>query len=117
MGALSRRKGHAFERWLVHQFRAAMPGATVRRGFQARSGEEAADVDTPVFWVEAKRGRKPNVRAALEQATAASPKGRMPIAVIRDDRAEAFVALGLRDFLELVEQLWTAADNRNRGGC
>jgi hypothetical protein len=64
------------------------------------------DVDCPVFWPEAKRGRKPNVRAALRQATDAAPKGRVPVAVIRDDRAEAFVALSLDDFLELVREWW-----------
>ena len=106
MGALSRTKGAQYERVLVHRFREAMPGAEVKRGLQCR-GEETADVDCPVFWVEAKRGKKPNVRAALKQATAAAPKGRIPLAVIRDDRAEAFVVLSLEDFLEFVGQWWT----------
>ena len=106
MGALSRRKGAAWERELVHIFREAMPGADVRRGLQCRGGEEVPDVDCPVFWPEAKRGKKPNVRAALRQATDAAPKGRIPLAVIRDDRAEAFVALPLDDFLELVREWW-----------
>jgi len=106
MGALSRRKGAAWERELVHRFREAMPGAEIRRGLQPRSGAEVPDVDCPVFWPEAKRGAKPNVRAALRQAAEAAPKGRVPIAVIRDDRAEPFVALGLDDFLELVREWW-----------
>lgn len=105
-GAMSRRKGHRFERELVHQFREAMPGAEVRRGFQSRSGEEAPDVECPVFWIEAKRGKKPNVRAALKQANNATPKGRIPVAVIRDDREEAFVALSLDDFLDFVGEWW-----------
>ena len=106
MTALSRRKGHRYERELVHRFREAMPGAEVKRGFQCRSGEDAADVDCPVFWVEAKRGRKPNVRGALKQASDAASKGRIPIAVIRDDRSEAFVALSLEDFLDFVREWW-----------
>lgn len=106
MGALSRRKGRRFEQELVHLFREVMPGAEVRRGLQSRSGDEVADLDCPVFWIEAKRGRLPNVRAALRQAEAATPKGRIPLAVIRDDRAEAFVALSLDDFLELVREWW-----------
>lgn len=107
-GAGSRRKGANYERALVHLFREAMPGAEVRRGLQCRGGEEAPDVDCPVFWVEGKRGKKPNVRAALRQATDSAPPGRIPIAVIRDDRAEAFVALALDDFLELVRDWWEA---------
>ena len=111
MGALSRRKGRRYEQELVHLFREAMPGAEVRRGLQSRGGEEVPDVDCPVFWLESKRGRKPNVRAALRQAEAAAPQGRIPLAVIRDDRQEAFVALSLRDFLELVREWW---EGRNR---
>jgi hypothetical protein len=105
-GAHSRRKGAAYERHLVQRFRKAMPGAQIRRGIQFRSGQEAPDVDCPVFWPEAKRGKQPNVRAALRQATEAAPPGRIPIAIIRDDRAAAFVALSLEDFLEFVAEWW-----------
>ena len=45
-------------------------------------------------------------REALRQAEAATPKGRIPLAVIRDDRADAFVSLSLDDFLELVREWW-----------
>ncbi len=105
-GAGCRRKGADFERDLVEQFRKAMPGAEVKRGLQFRGGQEVADVDCPVFWVEAKRGRKPNVRKALEQVQEAAPSGRIPLAVIRDDRQEAFVSLPLQNFLELVTEWW-----------
>lgn len=110
MGALSRRKGAAFERELVQRFREAMPDAEVRRGLQCRGGDEVPDVDCPVFWPEAKRGRQPNVRAALRQATGDAPPGRIPIAIIRDDHAESFVALSLDDFLEFVSEWWTRRD-------
>ena len=104
-GATSRRKGARFERELVHLFRAAMPGAEVRRGLQCR-GEEVADVECPAFWIEAKRGKQPNIRAALRQAIEAAPTGRTPITVVRDDRAEATVTLLLDDFLALVSAWW-----------
>jgi hypothetical protein len=109
-GTSSRRKGARFERELVHLFRSAMPDAEVRRGLQSR-GEEVADVDCPIFWVEAKRGKKPNIRGALRQAMEAAPKGRIPIAVIRDDRAKEIVTLLLDDFLDLVSEWWV---ERNR---
>lgn len=105
-GATSRRKGVQYERDLVQMFHKAMPGATVRRGLQCRGGDEVPDVDCPVFWVEAKRGRKPNVRTALQQAQTTAAKGRIPLAVIRDDKSEAFVALSLSDFLEVVREWW-----------
>ena len=105
-GVRSRRKGADYERALVHRFREVMPGAEIRRGLQSRSGEEVADVEVPVFWPELKRGKQPNIRAALRQAQAAAPKGRIPIAVVRDDRAEATVTLTLDDFLEFVREWW-----------
>ena len=106
-GATSRRKGARFERAMVHRFREAMPDAEVRRGLQSRGGEEVADLDCPVLWPELKRGKKPNIRAALKQAIDAAPKGRIPIAVVRDDRAEEIVTLLLDDFLDLVSEWWT----------
>ncbi len=106
-GNHSRDKGANYERSLVHVFREAMPGAEVRRGLQSRSGAEVADVECPVFWIESKRGKKPNVRAALVQARAAAPQDRIPIAIVRDDHAEAFVSMSLDDFLELVREWWT----------
>lgn len=109
-GAHSRRKGAAYERELVQRFREVMPDANIRRGLQYRTGEEAPDVDCPVFWPEAKRGKQPNVRAALRQSTEADPPGRIPLAIIRDDHAEAFVALSLDDFLELVAEWWARRD-------
>jgi hypothetical protein len=110
MGAGSRRKGHDFERALVHAFREAMPGAVVRRGLQSRGTAEVADIDCPIFFPEAKTGRKPNVRAALAQARAAAPDGRIPVAVIHDDRAKAFVALAQVALRDLVRECEVAAE-------
>lgn len=107
MGAMQRRKGHNFERELVKLFREAMPGAHIRRGLQTREGTEVADVECPVFWIEAKRGKKPNVRAALKQAIEQAPKGRIPTAIVKDDRAQGFAVMQLDDFLDLVREWWS----------
>jgi len=60
-GAHSRRKGAAYERELVHLFRDAMPDADVRRGLQYRTGEEAPDVDCPVFWPDRSQKFQPGL--------------------------------------------------------
>ena len=105
-GRSSRRKGADFERAMVHRFREVFGTDEVRRGLQSR-GEDVADVDCPIFWPELKRGKQPNIRAALAQAIEAAPKGRIPIAVCKDDRRDATVTLLLDDFLELVREWWS----------
>lgn len=107
-GRHSRRKGADFERELVRIFREVMPNAAVRRGLQARSGDEVADVDLPCFWLEAKRHQRTNIKAALRQAMETAPKGRWPIAVCKDDRQPAVVTMQLADFLELLAEWWEA---------
>jgi hypothetical protein len=72
---------------------------------------EVADVDVPGFWVECKRGAQPNVRAALRQAKEArEASGRAlthhAVAIVRDDRQDAVVAMPLGDFLKLVREWW-----------
>ena len=105
-GRAARRKGHDWERQLARLFKEVMPDAQVRRGLQYRSGEEAPDVELPCFFIEAKRHKRTNIKAALKQAADNAPGGRWPLAVCKDDRQPALVAMLLEDFLELVEQWW-----------
>lgn len=105
MSAMQRRKGHGYERQLAAELRERLPGSNARRGLQYRDGADAPDVmlDGAPLRLESKRGRQPNVRAALRQATLdASGSGLMPVAVIRDDYAEAFVVMSLEDWISVV---------------
>lgn len=106
MSRYQRDKGIRFDLDNVHAFAEAMPGAKVRRGLQARSGEEVPDVDADPFWVECKVGKKQSPRAALRQALADADIGRIPLAVIKDDYQEPFVVIRREDFLEIVAQWW-----------
>ena len=87
-----------------------MPGAKVRRGLQARGGDEVPDVDVPCFWVETKHHRHTNIKAALRQAIEDASKGRWPVAVCKDDREDAVVAMQLDDFLDLVTEWWMRSE-------
>ena len=108
-GAGSRRKGHDFERVLVQRFAQVFGAEQVRRGFQYRAGTDAPDVETPVFWLEAKRGQRTNPQGALAQAREASVgKGLWPLAVCKDDQEAATVTMDLEDFLELLNEWWAA---------
>lgn len=108
-GRMSRSKGKRGERETVNEIKRAWPDTHPKRGWQAREGYDAPDVDgLRDFWIEVKTGKKPNIRAALQQAVeaeaAAFAKGgfaRFPIAVIRDDREEPIVVLTWSNFLSI----------------
>lgn len=90
-GKMSRDKGKRGEYEARDFLKRWFPEA--RRGAnQSRNGADAADVEGTPFWVEAKLGAKPNVRAALEQAKKATDY-RAVLVYIRDDKKEPFFVL------------------------
>ena len=102
MGKAERIKGHNFEREISRQIRDIFPES--RRGLQYQDGSKHSDVEGTPFHIECKCGKKQNPRKALRQAISDNKKGRMPIAVIRDDRKPAFVCMLWEDFKELVKE-------------
>lgn len=107
MGKFSRDKGARFEREVARMFREHLPGCDAKRGFQTRGGAaEAPDVETGVFAIECKVGKKPPVRAALATAVENCPKGQIPLAIIKEDRREPFAVMPLDDLLEIVSEWW-----------
>jgi hypothetical protein len=101
-----RRKGRAGEQKLARILRAELPeiAEAIRRGQQSRVGSDDPDVcGLPLFWVEHKCGKLPNIRAALEQAHRGAKGRAMPLAVVQDDRArDRLVCLHLTDFLRVL---------------
>lgn len=111
-GKASRRKGHDFERKVANALRPIFPGA--KRGQQSRDGSDAPDVEVPFLWVETKKGKKHNIRAAIEQSESATD-GRFPIAIIKDDRKPPIVVMrwpffwGLIASIQAVKVWWHVA--------
>lgn len=106
-GKRSRRKGGDFERWIVRQFRPAMPGATVRRNIQASGSQGGPDVTAGFLSIQAKVGKAPPIRDALRQAKAEMIFGTTPIAVIKwDDDPSPKVFMDFDDYLEQLKELW-----------
>lgn len=71
VGRMSRRKGKRFEQIVAAQLREIF-GDQVKRGWQAREGHDASDVEgVPGWWVECKNHQRVNIREAYEQAEAA----------------------------------------------
>lgn len=92
-------------------FREAMPdvAGSIKRGWQARGGKDAADVVVPdlPIWIECKHGIQPNPRAALKQAMGDAPAGQIPVAFIKDNNCDPFVVLPAADFIDLLKE-WRA---------
>lgn len=112
-GAASRTKGHAWEREVAILLRPIFPNA--RRGLsQTRDGADVPDVDCTPYWLECKKGKRTNPRAALEQAfNAAVSKGlggdpRPPVAICYDDRERPVAMMYLDDWLALVQRAHAA---------
>ncbi len=111
LGKLSRNKGKAFEQLVARELRGIF-GDQVKRGWQARQGSDAPDVEgVPGWWLEAKHHQKVSIRAAFDQVLAAQadalrkkdPRAKLKALVItKDDRAEPLATVRFEDFVELL---------------
>jgi Holliday junction resolvase len=112
MAKMQRDKGHNFEREVARQLREALPGAHVVRGQQGFGGSNAPDVavdganGSPWLHIECKRGKRCSIMAAIRQAVADSDgTGRVPIAVVREDRRVAVAVMRWDDYSTLETSL------------
>lgn len=115
MGAKSRRKGKVGELEVAQLLRSLMPGIDAQRSYhQARDGADSPDVDAgglPV-WIEVKRQARPNISAALRQATeACGDRPLFPVAFTRADRGEWLVTMSAGSWCRLV----TMATEKRKG--
>lgn len=94
MGALSRRKGHDFERRVARIYRAKWPQATVRRALQSEQAYEsdvviegAAPMVAKRLWTECETGRACNpvrkMRQAVRDLERLQALSRIPVVVWR----------------------------------
>ncbi len=103
MGAKSRNKGKRGEQEVARLLRAA--GYDVARSDQT-AGAMRCDVDGPGLpaWIEVKRGKLVNVRAAYRQACN-DTDGREPMVAWRDDRGEWMGLMKLEPLVRLLRGL------------
>ncbi|RMF57070.1 MAG: hypothetical protein D6746_11615 [Bacteroidetes bacterium] len=102
-GRRSRDKGANFEREMARLFREAYPDA--RRGIgQSRAAGEVPDVDGTPWWVECKRQKAPNIRAAYRQAQEATD-GRPVLVVTKADREDILVTMSWKDFVRWTTEI------------
>ena len=101
-GKGARIKGANFERHLAKLI-SEQTILSAKRGLgQTRGGGgEISDVDIPILHIEAKRHKRCNIKAALEQAiTDASDNGKIPVAITKDDRKEILVTMRFDDWID-----------------
>ncbi len=111
LGRYKRSKGSTYEREVAHAFEPIYPHA--KRGLtQTRVGEEVSDVVGTDFWIETKHHRNVSIRAAYEQAVAASAispdlrfRGLPPLVVSKDTGKTQLATMSLSDFLLLLERM------------
>tara|TARA_R110002020_G_scaffold134871_2_gene301185 strand:- start:1304 stop:1696 length:393 start_codon:yes stop_codon:yes gene_type:complete len=106
MGKYSRDKGARFEREIANRLKEVFGPRTTRSSGQCFKGDLRADVDCPEVWVECKVGKRPNIKAALEQAEeaeAGAKTGKSPVAICKWDRQEPIASMRLDFFIELLK--------------
>lgn len=103
MGKLSRNKGAEFERRVAKVLKQIWPEA--RRGVgQYQSSGNGADVEGTDYWVECKKGARPNIQGAFKQALAA--KDDRPVLVVSmKDRDRPLYTMDEETFLKLVKRV------------
>lgn len=110
-GASSRRKGHDFERKMAILLRDLYPNAA--RGDQTRFGtSQAPDVDGTPYFIECKKGKRTNIKAAYSQACEGTmseahrnhSSPRPPITITQDDREHILVTMAFADWKALVKR-------------
>ena len=98
-GRRSRNKGKRWEQDVARIMRDIFGPDEIRRGWQSREGDDEPDiVGVPEFWVECKRQKRSNFRAALKQAKDACTDDRMPLAICRDDPGDGTASTDSRTY-------------------
>jgi hypothetical protein len=112
MGKLSRTKGKVFEQFVAKALR-EIYGDGVKRGWQAREGDDAPDIEGTPFWVECKHHKKVSVRAAVAQVADAqygAKRKELPLSeapmllVVKDNNEPPLAVMHFADFIELLAE-------------
>ncbi len=104
VGRKSRTKGAQGERDVANELRSVYPDAARGGLLQTQYGtaSNACDVEHTPWWIEVKRGQRPNIQGAYEQATDATD-GRPVLVVTRKDRSDWLATMTLEQFKHLIE--------------
>jgi hypothetical protein len=116
-GRAARRKGHDFEREIVNRLQSVLPaGFMAQRMLQSRGGGSLPDVEIytesgALVHIECKKGKRPNIPNAYDQAFKDHKPATTPVAVTRADRSFTLVTLRWTDFVDMLIPYLKGLDN------
>jgi hypothetical protein len=110
MGRMSRQKGKRGERECAAEL-GQLLGVEARRGVQFQGGPDSPDVvlDGVAIHVEAKRVERLQLWAAIEQAAADAPAGKVPVVWHKANRRASVVVVETSRLLELALEIVRAS--------
>jgi hypothetical protein len=110
MGRMSRQKGKRGERECAAEL-GHLLGVEARRGVQFQGGPDSPDVvlDGVAIHVEAKRVERLQLWAAIEQAAADAPAGKVPVVWHKANRRASVVVVETSRLLELAREIVRAS--------
>jgi hypothetical protein len=110
MGRMSRQKGKRGERECAAEL-GQLLGVDARRGVQFQGGPDSPDVvlDGVAIHVEAKRVERLQLWAAIEQAAADAPAGKVPVVWHKANRRASVVVVETSRLLELAREIVRAS--------
>ena len=124
LGRLSRRKGKRWEQEVAAALRDIF-GERVKRGWQAREGCDAPDVEgVPRQWVECKAHARVNIAEAMRQAVEehdryfaricaiAPAPGLWPVVYSKSNNEAPLVTMRMADYLVLLAEWWDGVQRK-----
>lgn len=111
MGKLSRTKGHSYERHVAKLFRHLFPGA--RRVLEYHEDDcNGIDIDLGVLKLQCKRLKAYAPISKLFEVQCS--ENDIPVLVTKKDRGEDIVALKLKDFIRILEDIGVVYEDRDK---
>jgi len=106
IGRRSRQKGAQGERDVANMLKPIYPEAARGGLLQSQYGKDsnACDVEHTPWFIEVKRGARPNIQGAMDQANDATD-GRPPLVITRKDRGQWLATLELDRFIHIIKIL------------
>lgn len=104
MGKLSRRKGHAFERWVAIQLRKVFPEAKRQLEYQFSDCVGVDLANTGDYKIQCKRERKYSPISAIEEVQICPLEGGVRVLITKADDKEPLAVLPFSEFVRLLKK-------------